>query len=425
MSRGISVRAAYLSVGALVAGLAVGIVATWGGGELPPVVAEAAKSVGGLWLAALRMTVIPLVVVLVITAVASAFSLEAVGKLGARTVAFFVALLAGFTGLALAAAPALLQILAIDPRASARLRAAAAVPEEQEQLPTISEWFASLLPTNPVAAAAEGEMLPLVLFSILFAVGLTRIDQRLREPMLEFFAGVRDTLLVVIGWVIWAAPVGVFALAVQLGSQVGVGAAGAIAYYIVVVSGLLIVAILLLYPLARLFGKVPVGQFARAVLPAQAIAFGTRSSLASLPAMIEGAQNRMKVPETVSGFVLPVAVATFKPAAPISWIVGALFVAKLYGVELSGPDLGLIAVVSVALSFSHPGIPSGSPALKVPLYLAVGLPVEGVAILLAVDVIPDLFKTALNVTAPMAVAAAVNPRAGLSEAAVPYSVEAA
>lgn len=404
-------RSAYLSIPALVAGLAIGIVVPWAESGIAPLL-ELARAIGGLWMAALRMTVLPLVVALVITAVASASSLDNLGKLGGRTLLWFLLLLGGFTVVTIAVAPMLFGALAVDPATSAALRANASVPDGKAQLPALGEWLVGLLPANPIAAAAQGEILPLVFFSVIFAAALTQVGPRLRDPLLFFFEGVKEVMLVVVRWVILLAPIGVFALAVMLGAQGGLRIAGAIGFYLLILCGLVIFAILLMYPVALFWGRLRLDTFAKAALPAQAIALGTRSSLASLPAMIQGARDRLQAPTSVTGLVLPLSAAMFKPAAPINLIVGAVFVAHLYGIELDTAELGFVAAMSIALSFSVPGIPIGNPALKAAVFAAVGLPVEGIAILLAVDVIPDLFRTTLNVTAPMAIVAVVSRERG-------------
>jgi Na+/H+-dicarboxylate symporter len=164
-----------------------------------------------------------------------------------------------------------------------------------------------------------------------------------------------------------------------------------------------------MYVIIGVSGRVSLASFTRAVLPAQVVGFGSRSSLASLPALVKGATDVLELPPTATGFVLPLGVSVFKLTAAIWGVVGALFVAKLYGLPLAPSALALVAATSVALSFSTPGIPSGGLLLQLPLYVAVGLPVEGVGILIALDTIPDMFKTLLNVTSDMVVAVMTVP----------------
>ena len=174
-----------------------------------------------------------------------------------------------------------------------------------------------------------------------------------------------------------------------------------------VASGLVVIASAALYPIATVFGRIPLRQFARACAPAQAVAFSTRSSLASLPAMLDSAERELKLSPHVSGMVLPVAVALFKFASPIGRMTGTFFVAQLYGVDLGVAQIAAITGAIAALSFYSPGIPSGGLFILTPIYVALNLPVEGVGLLIALDLIPDMFITTGNVTADMAVVAVI------------------
>jgi Na+/H+-dicarboxylate symporter len=211
----------------------------------------------------------------------------------------------------------------------------------------------------------------------------------------------------VVGWILATAPIGVFALTLTLAAQTGVAVIGAVAGFLVVVALLLVVAALATYPLVRVFGGIPVRIFARACVPAQAVAFSTRSSLASLPPMLEEAEATLKLPPQVSGLVLPASVSVFKYASPISRIAGTFFIASLFGVELGGLEIAAIAAALGAFSFYSPGIPSGGLFIMAPLYQAFGLPLEGIGILIALDLLPDMILTVANVTGDMAVAAII------------------
>lgn len=154
------------------------------------------------------------------------------------------------------------------------------------------------------------------------------------------------------------------------------------------------------------------GAFASAIAPAQAVALSTRSSLASLPAMVDVADKRLFLRPTVSGFVLPVAVSIFKMSTPITHIAGALFLSQLYGVPLAAIQILTIASLAVLLSLVSPGVPSGSLYVMVPVLISMGIPPEGVGILIALDVIPDVVKTILNVTADLTAATVISAQAG-------------
>jgi Na+/H+-dicarboxylate symporter len=205
-------------------------------------------------------------------------------------------------------------------------------------------------------------------------------------------------MITIIGWVVLAAPVGIFALSLSVGARLGVAAAGAIIVYILACIVCLSAALALLYVMTSRIAGVPLRVLAPALLPAQTIAFTSRSSLAALPVLLSDAPKRLGMSPTVAGFVLPLCASIFKPNSPITWPLGAVLVAQLYGLEFAGTHLIVFAVGCVILSLTVPGIPSGGFFVQAPLYLAVGLPPEGLGILIAVDFIPDLFKTLLNLT---------------------------
>ena len=389
---------------ALVAGIAV---AASGSARLLAAV-DLVAPVGALWITGIRMTVIPLVVSLLITGVASASDARAIGRLGARTIAVFLLLL---TGVSLVVIPLAPLVFAPLPRgASPTLPAGAAEAAGQiagAQSQTLGAWITSLLPANPVAAAATGQVAPLVLFTLLLALATLRIAPARRATLVGFFAALGDAMLVLVGWVIALAPLGVFALVLPLAARAGGAVAGAFGYYIVAYSLGCIVTTLLLYPVIAWLGGIPLRRLARTLLPTQLIAFGSSSSMATLPAMVETAERDLEIPTRVTGFVLPLAVSTFHVSGPVSWSIGAAFVAWFYGVPLGATSLSMIAFYAIFLGFAGPGVPRGAFIILTPMFVQIGLPPEGIGILIAIDAIPDTFATVLNVTGDLAAAAIV------------------
>jgi proton glutamate symport protein len=390
-------KSALRSLVSLIAGLAIGVVASETSAPALHWLA-ALEPVGIVWVNAIRMTVIPLVVSLLITTIAQEDDLRAVGGLGVRAVAIFAAFLAVSALLTFFAAPPLFAFLHINAMAAASLRGAGAAAGAAPPLPSFSNWLTSLIPSNPVEAAVDGAMLPLIVLAVAFGAALARIDSVRRSAATALFRGLADAMLVIVGWVLAVAPVGVFCLAVALGIHLGVSVAGAVAFYLVVHCAFVVIATLLLYLVIRIFSAVPLGLFARAAAPAQVIAMSTRSSVAALPAMIDGATRVLKLPMQVAGFALPFSVSVFRLNQGVTWIVSALFISKLYGVPLTTSQLAFLGASSVAASFSIPGIPSGGLVISTPFFVSVGLPVEGMGVLFALDAIPDILKTLLNVT---------------------------
>jgi Na+/H+-dicarboxylate symporter len=250
-------------------------------------------------------------------------------------------------------------------------------------------------------------MMPLILFTLLLALAIARSPEASRQTLTRFFRAMSDAMLVLVRWIILAAPLGVFALVLPLAIHAGATLAGAIGFYVAAYSAASIAVTLLLYPVVAIAGRIPLGRFARAALPPQLIAFSSSSSIASLPALVETAEKNLQLPERVTGFVLPLAVSTFKIAAPVSWTIGALFVGWFYGVPLHADSVATIAFAAVFLAFAVPGIPRGAFIMLTPLFLAIGLPAKGIGILIAVDAIPDVFATVLNTTGHLVAAALV------------------
>ena len=397
---------------ALIAGLALGaaIAATENASLLALV--SMLEPLGTLWVNAIRMTVIPLVISLLVVGVASLSDLGVIRRLGARALLVFLALLVGTAIVAAVIAPAILRGLSIDPQASAALRATAAssaeaMAEGVRTLPTFGQWLVSLVPPNPIKAAADGAMLPLIVFTLLFAVAVGRLAPDARRTIVGGFQAIADTMLMLVRGIIALAPIGVFALIVPLAARLGVAAAGAVAYYVVATSLAFLLVVALLYPVAMFGGRVSLRRFARAALPAQVVALTSSSSIASLPALIDGAERGLGISRTITGFVLPLAVATFKIATPVGWCVAPLFLARLYGVDLGAADVATLLLTAVLTSFSTPGVPQGGYLLLAPTLVSVGLPAEGVGILIALDAIPDRFATLLNVTGDLTAATVV------------------
>jgi proton glutamate symport protein len=401
---------------ALVAGLGLGLLVSTSGNATLIAASRWIEPIGTLFINAIRMTVIPLVVGSLVAGIAAAPNPSALGKIGARAFVFFLVTL--FAGAIFAAlvAPPLLGQLNIDPAAQASLQASAAesastTAESVRQIPGFASWLIGLVPNNPVRAAADGAMLPLIVFTIAFGLAVAGLKGETRSTVVNVFEAIRDAAMTLVRWILVLAPIGVFALAFALVVKLGVSAIGALAGYIALTSTMtFFFGVLVLYPLAALVGKVSISEFARAALPAQAVAISSRSSLAALPAMIEGARDRLKLPDEITSFFLPLAASVYRIGTAIGQTVGVVFIAQLYGVALGPAQLASVVLTVVLTSFSVPGIPGGSIIIMAPVLMDAGLPVEGIGILLGADTIPDMFRTTANVTGHMAAATIVGKR---------------
>jgi proton glutamate symport protein len=408
---------------ALLAGIGGGLVLTLTGWEYTPLVIGVVEPIGTLFMNAIRMTVIPLVTASLVVGVASAADPSRLARMGMRGGIAFLVLLVISGAIGALVAPRVLTYVSLDPQAALALRESAAsasaglATTAAQNKPTISGWLVALVPSNPIKSAADGAMLPLIVFALLLGLALTRVRDDLRRQAVVVFQAIADAMLVLVRWILVLAPIGVFALSLPLIARLGFSALGALAIYVITVSvATVLYAVLVLYPAAAIFGGVPLAQFARAAAPGQAVAFSTRSSLAALPAVIEAARTRLRYGESITGFFLPFAASVFRPGAAIGLTIGTLFLARLYGVPMGPAEIATIVFTAVATSFSIPGVPAGSIVAMVPVLASVGLPADGLGILLGVDAIPDGFRTTTNVTGQMAAATIAARAPGLDEA---------
>jgi proton glutamate symport protein len=371
----------------------------------------AAVDVGGtLWINAILMTILPLVVSKLIVSVAGHHDTGAIGRAGWTALLLFVGLLMAAAALTAVVMPPVFERLVIDPAAVEALRSAAKANPASGAPPTAAQVVLGLVPTNAFKSAAEGAIVPLLVFSVAFALGAGRIPAHLRDTIVTFFRAVDAAITVLLHWIVTLAPYGVFALGVGLAMRTGAGIVTALAYYVVASCVALVLVTLVLYALVFIGAGVPPWRFGRAAAPAQVVAFGTHSSMASLPAMLEGAQSTLGLSPTATGFVLPLSLAVFKYSGPVWFIVVTCFVSRLYGQPIDPGRMVGVVVAAVMTSFAIGGVPSGAAVVVAPVLTAAGLPLEAMGLLLAVDPIPNAFRTVANVTGMLAVSTLADGR---------------
>ena len=402
---------AYYALGALVLGLLAGILAG-NLSETPRANALGIASfVGTLWLNALKMTVIPLVVALLVVGIAKSAEAAKAGRIAGRSVLWIVIIC---TGSAIFGALATLALTKVFPlaRDTAQLLQGALGKVEQTAagpLPGAAEFFKGIVPPNVVAAASNGDVLPLTVFAVLFALALTRIPAEGRRAVVVLFDAISEALLVVIAWVLAVAPLGVFALAFTVGSTAGGAAFAGLGHYVVIISVIGILVTIAAYPLAVVIGRVPMGEFTRGLIAPQAVAISTRSSLASLPAMLASARV-MRIREEVSDVTLPIAVALFRATGPAMNVAVAFYVAHWLGLQPSITQMIAATAVGAVMSYGAVSLPGEVSYISsiAPIALALGVPIAPLGLLVAVEMVPDIFRTVGNVSHDVALAAIVD-----------------
>ena len=397
----------------LLGGAALGIALT----SLQPLFARdlavVAQPIGDLWLNALQMTVVPLTVALVVLGVASTSDAAVTGRTARRAIVVFLVLLTAGAAFAALFAPFQLSLLPRDPVLIESLRAAMGTSAAADGTSaSLAERIATIIPGNVIAAAVQGAMLPLVVCALLFGFALTRVEAQRRAQAVDLFRTLADVMITIVRWVLWAAPLGVFALAFGVCVKAGVSVLSALAWYVVAQCVLYLLVTLGLYAVAVGAGGQGLRRFAAAILPVQVIAASTQSSLATLPAMVESAQNRLGCAPSVTALVLPMAVSLFRMTSPVQYIGVSCFIAWIYGVDLSASQLAVGAVLAVVISLGSVGLPGqvSLMAMNMPVVQAMGLPVAPLGLMLAVETIPDAFATVGNVTGDLAATTVVARR---------------
>ena len=356
---------------------------------------------GSLWVNAIRMTIMPLLMALMVVAIAGQDRGGRMLAIGAKTLSLFVGLILLSSLFALLFAAPLIGLLDISSENSSVLLVSSQITAERAPLPLFKDWLIGLVTANPFAAAANGDILPLMIFTVIFSLALIQVEERLAKNVVTFFEATKQALLVVITWIMELAPYGIFALVLPITANLGTESVRLLGTFIFIVCGLIVLLAACIYLGLWILGH-DIRKFAKIMAPVQVIGFGTRSSLATLPATI-AASEILGVSQKTAGIVLPAAVTLFKFASPLARTAGTYFIAALYGIDLTVYEFIVIAMAIGLLSFYSPGIPSGGLLIMTPVYLAFGLPVEGIGLLIAIDLIVDMFITVANVTANLGV----------------------
>jgi Na+/H+-dicarboxylate symporter len=403
------------SLVALGAGLAVGV-AGHGSTAAPfAVVAAVANVVGDLWISALQLVALPLALVLTLAATAGA-TRDSAEALGARSIVVFVLALAVAAFFAILVMRAGLTVVDVPTGATSipSLPIAGDLTANPPAAAAGQSWWLSIIPRNIFAAAARGDIFPLLLCAIVFGIAVAKLPAEQRTPMVRVFSATSQAMMIVVRWLLAATPLGVFALALLIALRAGTSWASALGVYLLLRIGVTLLCVFLLYPISVILGRTTLRAFARAVFPAQVVAVSTRSSLAALPALVAGGSAHIGLSAAATDFVLPLSVSLFRIGTVMANPIKLLFLAHVYGVTLRPETIVLFVMTEVAFSLSAAGIPNsgaaGSGFRMLPVFMAAGIPAEGVVMLDAVETIPDIFETMANVTGQMSVATILTRR---------------
>ncbi|NPA58171.1 MAG: dicarboxylate/amino acid:cation symporter [Aquificae bacterium] len=368
-----------------VVGIVLGILA----GLFLPEVMLSLKVVGDTFLNLLKMIVIPLIFVSIFVSIASLSSLKDLKDMGIKAVVYYFST----TALAVLTGVVITNIVKFD---------VSGIPkgEEPPQVApfTVETFINNLIPSNIFQSFAEGKAIHVILFSILFAVAVVGLTEAKREKVVGFFDGTNDALMKIARWIIALTPVGVFSLIGYVVADKGIGVILSLWQYVaVVIGGILFHAVVNLGLIAYLVGRFNPFDYFKKVREAVLVAFSTCSSSATLPVSLEVATKKGGVDKKVAGFVLPLGATVNMDGTALYEAVAAVFIASVFGIELSLFQQVLIFITATLAAVGAASIPSAGLVTMTLVFSAVGLPLEGIAIIIAVDRFLDMFRTATNV----------------------------
>lgn len=415
-------------------GVAVGVAANASGLGASPVwtanVLPLLEFVGRVFVRLITMIVIPLVVASLLTGVASLGDIRKLGRIGGKTVGYYMltTAIAVSIGLGLASLikpgsrinPASRDALAAEFAGDAATRVAAAAEK-----PGTLDVLLGMIPDNPVGAAASGSLLPLIIFTLIFGAAISLVEPEKRDVVLRFAGGVNDAAMIVIDWVMKLAPYAVFALIAAVISRFGADVLKSLAIYsMVVVGGLLLHATLTYGTLLTVLARVnPLAFFSR-IREVPLIAFSTSSSNATLPVTMETAQENLGISKPVSSFVLPLGATINMDGTALYQGVATIFIAQVYGLELGMGALATIVLTATLASIGTAGVPSAGIVMLILVLQSIGLggqAAAGIALILGVDRILDMLRTVVNVVGDLSCATFVARSEG--ETLMPHPVD--
>ncbi|MGD8726499.1 MAG: dicarboxylate/amino acid:cation symporter [Gemmatimonadales bacterium] len=391
----------------LVGGLVFGLIAALTGSGALTTIALGIEPIGTAFVDLLKMVVIPLVASVIFVGVGAMGDLRHLGKLGIGTIAFFA--VTSVFSILLGMGTMQLMLPLASESATQALQVTA---PEAPVLPGPVEFLLGLIPSNPFAAAAEGALLPLIVFTIFVAAATGALPTEDRDRLLGLANALAAALIKLVHWILYTAPVGVFALAAPITARSGWAMLQSLgAFILAVLIGLLVFIAVVYLPAVWFLARISPWSFLRACTSPVLIALSSASSAATLPAMLEAADRELRLSRPVSSFVIPLGSATCRAGSALFQGAGVVFLAWLYGVPLGLTGIGGVVLAILLVSFTVAGIPAGGVMSLAPALGGVGIPLDGLAVLLGVDRIPDMARTATNVVGVMT-AGTVMERAG-------------
>lgn len=385
-------------------GLFVGLGAAITGNPILHAIARESAPLGKLFINAIKMVVIPLVVSVIFASIARLGDPRKLGKIGGLTLGFYWATLVPAIAIGMA-------VMAVGLRFAPDVKMPQADPLTVPVLQSISDFIVSLVPPNPFAAAAEGTILPLIVFTALLAAASGTLPKERRERMVTAAEDVSAALIKLVWWILYTAPIGIFGLIAPATALLGWSLIQNLGVFIICVFlGLIVLMLMVFLPLLMLIAKMLPVRFLKGTMGATSIAFSTTSTAAAIPVSLEETTKKLAVSETVADLVIPLGASMYRPGSALFQGAAIVFLAHLYGVPITMGVVGAAIFATFLVSLTVAPVPSSSVVTMAPALEAVGVPVAGLAFMLGIDRIPDMMRTTVNLLGQISTAVIVDTR---------------
>ncbi|WP_350445861.1 dicarboxylate/amino acid:cation symporter [Anaeromonas frigoriresistens] len=350
--------------------------------------------VGQIFLKGIKMLVVPLVFISLVNGAANIGDIKKLGRIGGRTVLFYLVTTAVAITLALAIASV------VDPGQAGSLDLSSVVEKEvsiNESVPLV-DVLVDMVPSNPVSAMANANMLQIIVFALLVGVGLSALGSKVNH-VVDLFSQLNDLMMKIVSFIMLIAPYGVFALIARTFATEGLAAIRPLAAYFFTVFGVLILHAVLTYgSILKVFTGLSPIRFFRNFAPAMSVAFSTASSSGTLPVTIEVAEENLGVSKSIASFTLPLGATINMDGTAIMQGVATIFIAQVYGIELTFAQLLTVILTATLASIGTAGVPGVGLIMLSMVLQSVNIPIEGIGLIMGIDRLLDMTRTAVNIT---------------------------
>jgi Na+/H+-dicarboxylate symporter len=390
-----------IAVGLLL-GLAVGLTASATGNEYLLAVAQGSAPFGALFINAIRMVVLPLIVSVIFTSVARLGDPRKLGRIGLLTIAYYWATVLVAIAIGMIVMKTGLQF-------AGDVEMPAAPPTEVPELPGLVDFLVSLVPANPFAAAAQGTILPLIVFAALVAAAAGTLQPERRDRLINLADDVSAALIKLVWWILYIAPIGVFGLTAPVTAKLGWSLVQSLGVFIACVFiGLLIFLAVVTLPIMYLISRIGPARFLGGTFGAVTVAASTTSTVAAIPVSLEESRSNLKVSESIADLLVPLGASMHRPGSALFQGAAIVFLAFLYDVPIPATAVATAFLATFLVSLTVAPVPSSGVVTLAPALAAVGIPVGGIGIMLGIDRIPDMMRSAVNVLGQISAASVVD-----------------